>query len=41
MHKYEDATPCYGIPPGDRGYGGGKIIPADPETIAAKTIQCK
>jgi fumarate reductase flavoprotein subunit len=39
--KYEDATPWFEIPPGDRGYGGGKIIPADPETIAAKTIQGK
>jgi fumarate reductase flavoprotein subunit len=34
---YEDATPVFEIPPGDRGYGGGKIIPADPAVIAAKT----
>jgi fumarate reductase flavoprotein subunit len=26
---YEDASPCFEIPPGERGYGGGKIIPAD------------
>ncbi len=26
--SYEDATPWYEIPPGDRGYGGGKIIDA-------------
>ncbi len=39
--KYEDATPWFEIPPGDRGYGGGKIIPADPETVAAKTIKGK
>jgi len=37
--KYEDATPHFEIPPGDRGYGGGTIIQADPETIAAKTIK--
>jgi fumarate reductase flavoprotein subunit len=39
--KYEDATPWFEIPPGDRGYGGGKIIPADPEMVAAKTIKSK
>ena len=27
--KYEPATPFYILPPGDRGYGGGKIITAD------------
>lgn len=27
--KYEPATPYYILPPGDRGYGGGKIIPGD------------
>jgi len=37
--KYEDATPHFEIPPGDRGYGGGTIIQADSETIAAKTIK--
>ena len=26
---YEEASPVYTIPPGDRGYGGGKIIPRD------------
>ncbi len=33
--KYEPASPFYILPPGDRGYGGGKIIPAklDPESI--------
>jgi fumarate reductase flavoprotein subunit len=39
--KYEDATPYFEIPPGERGYGGGKIIQADPELIAAKTIKGK
>ena len=34
--KYEDATPWYEIPPGERGYGGGKIITAD---IPAKKIK--
>jgi fumarate reductase flavoprotein subunit len=24
---YEDASPFYEIPPGERGYGGGRIIP--------------
>ncbi len=27
--KYEDPTPFYELPPGDRGYGGGTLIPAD------------
>ena len=33
--KYEPASPFYILPPGDRGYGGGKIIPAklNPESI--------
>ncbi|MFW5735007.1 MAG: fumarate reductase flavoprotein subunit [Oceanidesulfovibrio sp.] len=26
---YEEASPVYTIPPGERGYGGGKIIPRD------------
>jgi fumarate reductase flavoprotein subunit len=26
---YEDASPYFEIPPGERGYGGGKIITAD------------
>lgn len=37
--EYEEATPYFEIPPGDRGYGGGSIIPADAEKIAAKTMQ--
>ena len=27
--NYEKATPFYILPPGDRGYGGGEIIPGD------------
>lgn len=27
--SYEEATPFFILPPGDRGYGGGKIIPGD------------
>ena len=27
--EYEDATNIYILPPGDRGYGGGKIIPGE------------
>jgi fumarate reductase flavoprotein subunit len=27
--KYEPATPSFELPPGERGYGGGKIISAD------------
>ena len=27
--SYEEATPWYEIPPGERGYGGGKTIAAD------------
>ena len=30
--KYEPATPFFILPPGDRGYGGGKIIPGKPLT---------
>ncbi|NCC26281.1 MAG: fumarate reductase flavoprotein subunit, partial [Deltaproteobacteria bacterium] len=37
--KYEDATQVFEIPPGDRGYGGGTIIPADPDMVAARTLQ--
>ncbi|QCC86221.1 fumarate reductase flavoprotein subunit [Desulfovibrio desulfuricans] len=33
--RYEPATPFYILPPGDRGYGGGKIITAD---ISAEKI---
>lgn len=39
--KYEETTPWYEIPPGERGYGGGKIIHADPQEIEAKTIKPK
>jgi len=28
--EYESATEVFEIPPGDRGYGGGKIIPMPP-----------
>ncbi len=37
--KYEEATPVFELPPGDRGYGGGTIIPADEEMVASKTVQ--
>ncbi|MDR0339612.1 MAG: fumarate reductase flavoprotein subunit, partial [Desulfovibrio sp.] len=37
--RYEDASPVFEIPPGERGYGGGKIIPADQEMVAARTIK--
>jgi fumarate reductase flavoprotein subunit len=35
--NYEPATTVFEMPPGDRGYGGGKIIPMDnPPKAAAK-----
>jgi fumarate reductase flavoprotein subunit len=34
--EYEDPTPYYEMPPGERGYGGGKIIPAAPKSIRTK-----
>jgi fumarate reductase flavoprotein subunit len=37
--RYEDASPVFELPPGERGYGGGRIIPADPEAVAVKTIK--
>ena len=37
--NYEDATPVFELPPGDRGYGHGKTIPADPAMVKARTIQ--
>ena len=37
--KYEDATPGFEIPPGDRGYGGGSIIEADKAEIESKMIK--
>ncbi len=36
--NYEDASPVFELPPGERGYGGGKIIPADPKFVADRTI---
>ena len=36
--KYEDASPWFELPPGERGYGGGKIIPAE---IPADKIKTK
>ncbi len=36
--NYEDASPWFELPPGERGYGGGKIIPAD---IPADKIKTK
>ena len=36
--KYEDTTPCFEIPPGERGYGGGKIIPADEKYVKDRSI---
>jgi len=37
--NYEDATPVFELPPGDRGYGHGKTIPADPAMVKARTIK--
>ena len=37
--KYEDASMVFELPPGERGYGGGKIIPADPQMVADRTIK--
>jgi fumarate reductase flavoprotein subunit len=37
--RYEDASPVFELPPGERGYGGGRIISADPDMVAAKTIR--
>lgn len=34
--SYEPVTPYYEIPPGQRGYGGGTIIAADPESIVIR-----
>lgn len=36
--KYEETTPYFEMPPGDRGYGGGSIIEADKKEIE-KTIK--
>jgi fumarate reductase flavoprotein subunit len=35
--EYEEVTPWFEIPPGERGYGGGKIITADQELIDSMT----
>jgi fumarate reductase flavoprotein subunit len=35
--EYEEVTPWFEIPPGERGYGGGKIIPADQELVESMT----
>ncbi|HKI81652.1 MAG TPA: fumarate reductase flavoprotein subunit, partial [Pseudodesulfovibrio sp.] len=37
--KYEDTTPLFELPPGDRGYGGGKIIPADDKYVKERTVK--
>jgi fumarate reductase flavoprotein subunit len=37
--EYEDTTPVFELPPGDRGYGGGKIISADPEYVKKRTVK--
>ncbi len=37
--KYEDASMVFEIPPGQRGYGGGTIIPADQSMVDARTIK--
>jgi len=37
--KYEDASPVFELPPGERGYGGGKIITADESFIEERTIK--
>ena len=36
---YEDASPVFELPPGERGYGGGTIVPADPAMVKARTIK--
>ncbi len=35
---YENASEKFELPPGDRGYGAGKIIQADESWVAARTI---
>lgn len=37
--EYEPATPVFHMPPGDRGYGGGAIIPMDQDQVQAMTAQ--
>ncbi len=36
---YEDTTPVFELPPGDRGYGGGTIIPADEKHVKDRIIK--
>lgn len=36
---YEDASPVFELPPGERGYGGGRIIPADQTMVESRTIK--
>lgn len=36
---YEDASMVFELPPGERGYGGGTIVPADPAMVEARTIK--
>jgi len=38
---YEDSSQIFEIPPGDRGYGGGTIIPADENMVKERTITKK
>jgi fumarate reductase flavoprotein subunit len=37
--SYEDTTAKFEIPPGDRGYGGGTIIPADEGYVRERTVE--
>ena len=37
--KYEDASNVFELPPGERGYGGGKIIPADQKFVEERMIK--
>ncbi len=37
--QYEDASPVFEIPPGERGYGGGTIIPADEQFVKERMIK--
>jgi fumarate reductase flavoprotein subunit len=37
--QYEDASQVFEIPPGERGYGGGTIIPADEQFVKERTIK--
>lgn len=37
--QYEDASPVFELPPGERGYGGGQIIPADQAMVESRMIK--